>query len=85
MQVDRRKKICTNFLYKDINRIREAISIFSVDPYFGDIRRLKGSENIWRRRVGNYRVIYQVDDDKELVSVLDIRRRTTKTYSNLLC
>jgi len=30
------------------------------DPFRGDIKRLKGQPNSWRRRVGNYRIIYDL-------------------------
>ncbi len=50
------------------------------DPYTGDIQKMKGGQNIWRRRVGFYRIIYQPSVDKRTIFILDIRRRTSKTY-----
>lgn len=35
---------------------------------------------MWRLRVGEYRVLYSVSDDKEIVIVEGVRRRTTQTY-----
>jgi mRNA-degrading endonuclease RelE of RelBE toxin-antitoxin system len=31
-----------------------------VDPFQGDIKRLKGQSAAWRRRVGSYRIIYDL-------------------------
>ncbi len=34
----------------------------------------------YRLRIGNYRVLYNVDDKQKIVWLLDIRRRSEKTY-----
>jgi mRNA-degrading endonuclease RelE of RelBE toxin-antitoxin system len=31
------------------------------DPFSGDIIKLEGAENRWRRRVGSYRVFFIID------------------------
>ena len=49
-------------------------------PFRGDIARLKNKPAAWRRRVGNYRIFFDVDVDELLVDVTDIRRRTSTTY-----
>jgi mRNA interferase RelE/StbE len=36
---------------------------------------LVGSESDWRIRVGDYRVIYEIDDDARHVRVMFIRHR----------
>lgn len=42
------------------------------NPYPSGVKKLKGSEDIfWRVRVGNYRVIYSVDDE---IKIIDIRK-----------
>lgn len=50
------------------------------DPFQGDLKRLKGKETAWRRRVGNYRIIYDLFLDKRLIVVSGILRRTSTTY-----
>lgn len=45
-----------------------------------DRKQLKGYENIFRIRVGNYRIIYH--DDDERIELKAIRRRDEKTYKN---
>jgi hypothetical protein len=42
-------------------------------------RKLRGVEG-WRIRVGNRRVIYTIDDDERLVTIVAVRRRREDTY-----
>jgi len=35
----------------------------------------KGSHDLWRLRVGAYRVVYSVDDQQKVVDVVAIRHR----------
>lgn len=46
-------------------------------PHEGDIKRLKGqkSKGMYRLRVGDYRVIYTVDNGKLIVCVIDAGNR----------
>lgn len=52
----------------------------AADPFTGDIARLKGERFGWRRRVGNYRIFYDLDPVNRLIFVRLIERRTTTTY-----
>lgn len=65
---------------KDQVRIAGAIADMRTSPFRGDIARLKNESAVWRRRVGNYRIFFDVDVEELLVDVTDIRRRTTTTY-----
>ena len=38
-------------------------------------RKLVGSENDWRIRVGNYRVIYEIADEVRIVRIVRVRHR----------
>jgi mRNA-degrading endonuclease RelE of RelBE toxin-antitoxin system len=52
-----------------------------VDPFTGDIRRLGGRPvPSWRRRVDDYRILFSVSDERRLVIVEDIVRRTSHAY-----
>lgn len=42
--------------------------------------RLQGEENVWRRRVGSYRIVFEIDVKALTVDVLDVARRTSTTY-----
>jgi len=50
------------------------------NPYRGDIEKMKGEENIWRRRIGAYRIFYEIIPKEKVIYVFRAERRTTKTY-----
>ena len=64
----------------DRERITTVIESFVFDPYAGDIEKMKGDTDTWRRRVGSYRIFYEVRVAKRTVYVFDIRRRSSNTY-----
>jgi mRNA interferase RelE/StbE len=37
--------------------------------------RLQGNKNLWRIRVGEYRVIYSIDDDARIIDISVVRHR----------
>ena len=66
--------------HEDRERIVAAIAEMGESPFQGDIVRLKNESVAWRRRVGNYRIFFDVDFEELVVDVTDVRRRTTTTY-----
>ena len=44
-------------------------------PIEGDIKRLVGQENVYRLRVGDFRVIYTLYNDVLTVEILDVGNR----------
>jgi len=50
------------------------------NPFSGDIVRLKAQPAGWRRRVGSYRIFFDIYPEHFLVVVNGIERRTSKTY-----
>jgi mRNA interferase RelE/StbE len=56
-------------------RLSRRIASLSDDPRPPASRKLKGSEALWRIRVGDYRVIYEVRDRVLLVLVVRIGHR----------
>lgn len=65
---------------KDQPRVKAALISMQKDPFVGDIKRLKGQPAAWRRRVGNYRIVYDLHVDQRLIVVAGILRRTSTTY-----
>lgn len=59
-------------------RINARLRLLAEDPRTRGIRQL--SPNIYRTRVGRYRVIYEVDDAAQEVHVLAALRRSERTY-----
>jgi len=50
------------------------------DPLSGKIKRLIGERSAFRRRVGNYRIFFDVDLESFIVDIVEIVRRTSTTY-----
>jgi mRNA interferase RelE/StbE len=65
---------------KDQARVKAALIAMQADPFQGDLKRLKGKDTAWRRRVGNYRIIYDLYFDEHLIVTQGILRRTSTTY-----
>ncbi len=57
------------------NRIARAISALGSEPRPPDCRKLTGSDRDWRVRIGDYRVVYEIDDTKRVVRVFRVRHR----------
>jgi mRNA interferase RelE/StbE len=57
-------------------RILNRIEKLGADPRPGGVRKLRGSTNLWRLRIGDYRVVYSVDDDSRLVDIIAVRHRS---------
>jgi len=64
----------------DTERIRAVLREFAVNPYAGDIRKMEGEDDVWRRRIGAYRILYEVRTKPRTIYVFDIHRRTSSTY-----
>tara|TARA_R110000868_G_scaffold32343_3_gene117640 strand:- start:40 stop:303 length:264 start_codon:yes stop_codon:yes gene_type:complete len=60
---------------KDIIKVIEAIQILAISPFPEGCRKLKGEEDVYRVRQGNYRIIYEVVEKKLIVLVLKIGHR----------
>ena len=63
----------------DLDRIAQAILGLEDDPRPPGCRKLRGVEG-WRIRIGNWRVIYHINDQEHVVTVVEIRRRREDTY-----
>ena len=58
-----------------IARIVPKIEGLADNPRPSGCRKLRGYTDLWRIRVGDYRVVYIVDDDRKIVSVTRIAHR----------
>lgn len=57
------------------HRIVPCIRALAENPRPPGCRKLTGSENDWRIRIGDYRVIYEIDEGEKAVRVFRIRHR----------
>jgi mRNA-degrading endonuclease RelE of RelBE toxin-antitoxin system len=64
----------------DSKRILRAIRGLPLNPYYGDIQKMKGQQNAWRRRIGSYRFFYKLFPGEKIILVFHVERRTSTTY-----
>jgi mRNA interferase RelE/StbE len=64
------------------NVIIPVIKGLASDPRPQGAKKLKGAEDIWRVRKGNYRILYQIHDDELVVLIVRIDDRK-QVYKNL--
>jgi mRNA interferase RelE/StbE len=58
-----------------IARLAPKIDGLAADPRPSGCRKLRGYKDFWRIRVGEYRVVYIIDDDRKMVSVTRVAHR----------
>jgi len=58
-----------------LERIHSKILDLRDDPRPHGSRKLSGNLEGWRVRVGDYRILYQVDDTVETIAVVRVRHR----------
>ena len=72
-------KASKKFPKQDRESIGAAVAEMRLNPYTGDFIKLEGN-NVWRRRVGSYRIFFEVDQIARTVIIFRIRRRGSNTY-----
>lgn len=63
------------------NRVIRAIQALGDEPRPIGCRKLTGSDRDWRIRIGDYRIVYEIDDAAKEVSVNRVRHRR-EVYRN---
>lgn len=63
-------------------RIRAAIHGLALDPRPPGCLKLTGYDNLWRIRIGDWRIIYAIHDDQLIVVVVEVEPRGG-AYRNL--
>ena len=62
-----------------VNRIFPKIEALTQELRPRGCRKLQGEENLWRIRVGNYRVVYAIYDKARRIDIIAVRHRS-KAY-----
>jgi mRNA interferase RelE/StbE len=64
-----------NHLYNKI--LNDVYPILKLNPFFGiNIKKLKGEyKEIYRFKIGDYRVFYRIDEPKEMIYIINIENR----------
>ena len=64
---------------REAARVAAALEAMRLNPLAGDVLKLKG-QSAFRRRVGSYRILFDIDFGGRCVRVFAISRRSTTTY-----
>jgi mRNA interferase RelE/StbE len=56
-------------------RVIERIEILMTHPRPSGAIKLHGNKDLWRLRVGDYRVIYSIDDSTRVIDISAVRHR----------
>lgn len=59
----------------DFTRILVALKELAFNPRPPGCKKLVGGERDWRVRVGDYRVLYEIDDAEKAVRILNVKHR----------
>ncbi len=61
-------------------RLATLIQALAEEPRPPGVRKLRGVDRTWRIRVGQYRIVYDIYDERALVVILKVSRRSETTY-----
>jgi mRNA interferase RelE/StbE len=57
------------------HRIIPQIKTLAENPRPSGCRKITGSKNDWRIRIGDYRIIYEIDEKAKAVKIMRVRHR----------
>ncbi len=55
--------------------ILEAINSLAQIPRPSGCKKLKGGKNLWRIKIADYRVVYEIDDQGKIIIIVLVRHR----------
>lgn len=58
-----------------IPKVIEAVTVLAEDPHPIGSKKLRGSERMYRIRVGDYRVVYSIFSDELIIEVVRVSHR----------
>ena len=61
---------------KSASRIINKIELLSKSPRPKGCKKLQGPDDLWRIRIGDYRIIYSINDKKQLIEIMIVRHRS---------
>jgi mRNA-degrading endonuclease RelE of RelBE toxin-antitoxin system len=62
------------------DQIDHAFSEMREDPFRGSIKFLRGLDGALRRRVGDWCVLYELNQENKIIGVTAVKRRGSNTY-----
>ena len=80
---DKVAKLLSKLSKRDLKHILKTVErITKLQLEELDIKALKGRSGVYRVRVGNYRIIFSINQDKK-TNIISIGRRNENTYKDL--
>ncbi|MCW8818683.1 MAG: type II toxin-antitoxin system RelE/ParE family toxin [Ignavibacteriaceae bacterium] len=58
-----------------VPRIVDAVQLLVSNPRPSGVRKIKGANRLFRVRVTDYRIVYEVIDDQRLIHIVRVRHR----------
>lgn len=59
-----------------LRRVATLFDSLQSDPRPPSCKKLVGYPNLWRTRIGDYRILYEIHDEQRLIVVVAIRHRS---------
>lgn len=59
-----------------VEQVFSRIETLATEPRPGGCKKLRGANDLWRLRVGDYRIIYWIDDQDHVIEIRAIRHRS---------
>ena len=56
-------------------RVARRVEQLAEDPRSAGSVKLRGADDVWRSRIGDYRLLYQIEDDRLVVLVIKVGHR----------
>ena len=58
-----------------LKRVFNKVKLLANEPFPDGVRKLEGEENLYRLRVGDFRVIYSVNKKEKVIDLIYVRNR----------
>ena len=59
----------------EIKKIISEIEKLSLEPYPTNHKKILGTEHIFRIKIGNYRIIYSIENQQLIIEIIRVRHR----------
>ena len=67
---------------EDSERITKKIELLGENPFPPETKKVQGLNDIFRLRVGDYRILYNIDKKEKILGIIKIDKRS-RVYKNL--
>jgi mRNA-degrading endonuclease RelE of RelBE toxin-antitoxin system len=78
--VNRAKSQLRRLTAAERQQIDAAFSAMRHNPYHGDVKFLKGSDGAFRRRVGDWRILFDPEPGHKVIVITAVKSRASNTY-----